>query len=716
MLTFGLANLDSRGLAALLKELAKGHHGKRAREVFDFLRSLPGENGLAALCDVFTYTAMISLCVEQQELARALELVSEMRQRKVERNVHTYTALMNVAIKCNQLQKAIEIHSDMLREGCMPNVVTYNTLIDVYGKTGQWGEALRVVDQMHSSPTKPVTRTYNTLMIACNTSGQWQEALNVYHEMRRMGHAPNTTTYNALISAHSKAGRLEKVMEVYQEMLRTSCERSVITYSALISACEKAGQWQLALDLFSTMLQERCSPNVITYNSLITACAQGAQWVKAAEVFEKMQSSGCKPDVVTYTALVSAYERGGQWMKALEVFQQMQQLGCSADAILYNTLLDVLWDTGNHICQLLEGFESRGRGQAVVIIEGQLAAEAALAAKCKEVFAELKRFESTHNLNVHSMGQVYTVGRAQLVELLLEAGQQLCMEDDLVHDAVLLMDRAMSASFKVPENDLPSLAAACLHLTSGSAQLGPNAPSLSDICSAMGCSSSDEPKQMTLQLQRVLKDDTSAKSALRCLRLYLERLGCRLEPGWSSDGDDLQGLYELIVHVLKDTEFLNYRPTVTAAAVLYCERLQQGRLPFWPSSLAVLTGYSNARTPELAAAINGAQRLCNQLKAASYQHGAEARGERDSRSKGESAAPLLHETSAADMQSVRAATRTFSADEGAVLVGMSRPADLLVAEAAGAASNEETGGGAAVLEELAAMTVGSHGGQQLQQL
>jgi hypothetical protein len=33
MLSNGLTNLDSRGLAALLKELAKGHHGRRAREV-----------------------------------------------------------------------------------------------------------------------------------------------------------------------------------------------------------------------------------------------------------------------------------------------------------------------------------------------------------------------------------------------------------------------------------------------------------------------------------------------------------------------------------------------------------------------------------------------------------------------------------------------------------------------------------------------------------
>lgn len=33
LLEDGLQHLDSRGLAALLKELAKAHHGKRAREV-----------------------------------------------------------------------------------------------------------------------------------------------------------------------------------------------------------------------------------------------------------------------------------------------------------------------------------------------------------------------------------------------------------------------------------------------------------------------------------------------------------------------------------------------------------------------------------------------------------------------------------------------------------------------------------------------------------
>jgi pentatricopeptide repeat domain-containing protein 1 len=60
-------------------------------QLFDFLRALQPDHQLSQLCDVFTYTAMVSLCVDQQELSRAFELVAEMKQRNVERNVHTYT-------------------------------------------------------------------------------------------------------------------------------------------------------------------------------------------------------------------------------------------------------------------------------------------------------------------------------------------------------------------------------------------------------------------------------------------------------------------------------------------------------------------------------------------------------------------------------------------------------------------------------------------------
>ena len=135
---WALLFLDSGALAALLKELNKAGHARRAQEIFDWLRTLPAGEDLYGLCNTMTCTTMISQCGSQQALRRALELVAEMRGRGVQCNVHTYSALMNVCIKASELDLALDVYRQMTAEGCSPNLVTYNTLIDVHGKTGAW--------------------------------------------------------------------------------------------------------------------------------------------------------------------------------------------------------------------------------------------------------------------------------------------------------------------------------------------------------------------------------------------------------------------------------------------------------------------------------------------------------------------------------------------------------------------------------------------------
>lgn len=143
-----LFHYDSRATASLLKELSKAGLTVRAAELFDWLRKLEPGHPLHALCDVYTYTAMISMCIYQQAVDRAVKLAHEMAERGVERNVHTYTALMNVCIKCGKCQLALETYHQMRQDGCTPNVVTYNTLIDVHGKMQQWEQAVKVLTLM----------------------------------------------------------------------------------------------------------------------------------------------------------------------------------------------------------------------------------------------------------------------------------------------------------------------------------------------------------------------------------------------------------------------------------------------------------------------------------------------------------------------------------------------------------------------------------------
>jgi len=136
----------------LLKDLSKLGLGNRAVEIFDTIRHSDSQD-FQNLCDVYTYTAMISMCIYQQDVDRAFSMVEEMRLRGIERNVHTYTALMNVCIKCGKCQLALESYQTMRDDGIEPNVVTYNTLIDIYGKMGQWEQAVKVLVDMKTEVT-----------------------------------------------------------------------------------------------------------------------------------------------------------------------------------------------------------------------------------------------------------------------------------------------------------------------------------------------------------------------------------------------------------------------------------------------------------------------------------------------------------------------------------------------------------------------------------
>lgn len=748
-----LAGHDSRAVALLLKDLSRVGRDKRAVELFDWLRGQDDRSPLRALCDVFTYTAMVSMCIYQQDVDRAMELVEDMRLRGIERNVHTYTALMNVCIKCGRLPLALDIYNSMKAVSCHANVVTYNTLVDVYGKLGQWERAVHVIDIMKQEGVEPVLRTFNTLVIACNMCNQPREALNVYHRLVADGYTPNATTFNALISAYGKTMQLDKALECYHEMLRQNMERSVITYSSLISACEKAGQWQTALRIFSEMQRDGCQPNTVSYNSLITACSQGGQWEKASEVFGQMGAHGCTPDVVSYTALISAFERGGQWQKALQAFTKMCMQGCKPDAIVYNAIIDTLWETGiiwaqsralqlflgavqqGHFrqeplmpmgpgpqrrpgapmalrvdlnlhamtagvamlslyCWLLElkriateagpqalppllgivtdagSKASREQGNCIVkealaammnfweapfrpvqdnmyasVLEAhglqvaewvrgpaftaQLASlfpvsdssklteemyigrEQQLGQDCAEAFTAVRQFEGTHGLVLSNMSPAYVQQRPVLISRLLDLSSKLGLRDEVVHDAVLLMDRTTSQAKQVPEDVLPLVGVAALVIAAKQGDSSDRVPTNAEIEQLTELPATSVAK-MEWNIRGLLTDDISAISTMRCLKIYLERLGYR-----SLDKQDVYGMagfaIMLAVESLYDLSLLNCRPSVVAAAILYAERRLRGAVPFWPSMLSRLSGYEDMATPELTVAVRVAQKLSRKL-------------------------------------------------------------------------------------------------------
>jgi hypothetical protein len=99
--------------------------------------------------------------------------------------------------------------------------------------------------------------------------------------------------------------------------------------------------------------------------------------------------------------------------------------------------------------KVLSGFMRPASGRVTSSIPADLVMEGKLDKSCQDAFAAVKEFENSRCLSVQSMGAAYTAARPGLVMALLGLQSKLGLRDDVVHDAVLLMDRAVSASCKV---------------------------------------------------------------------------------------------------------------------------------------------------------------------------------------------------------------------------------------------------------------------------
>ena len=114
-----------------------------------------------------------------------------------------------------------------------------------------------------------------------------------------------------------------------------------------------------------------------------------------------------------------------------------------------------------------------------------------------------------------------------------------------------------------------------------------------------------------LATKRRYRDAASLYSSILKVSVHHDQLRVLLLQALISN---ITGSAFALVHgSLVDAQFLNCRPSVVAAAIIYAERRSRGVIPFWPSMLAKLTGYVDMSTPELSVAIKVAQQLCNRL-------------------------------------------------------------------------------------------------------
>lgn len=69
--------------------------------------------------------------------------------------------------------------------------------------------------------------------------------------------------------------------------------------------------------------------------------------------------------------------------------------------------------------------------------------------ECQSAFEAVCSFETSHNLALHNMGVSFLQQRGMIVGSILQKGGELGLQDEVIHDAVLLLDRAGSTGVQV---------------------------------------------------------------------------------------------------------------------------------------------------------------------------------------------------------------------------------------------------------------------------
>ncbi|KAH7543320.1 hypothetical protein FEM48_Zijuj02G0171800 [Ziziphus jujuba var. spinosa] len=233
-------------------------------------------------------------------------------------NLQTYAVLLDGLYKNQQLDEAMELFSEMEEKKLDLDMVIYNILIGEF-VGGRISGAIDCLE-MEEKGYIPDSCTYNIMICELITNNQTSKAVELNKEMVEGCFSADLSTAAMFVDLISKAMlALEVVRDLYGE-------------SESFLLCE--GSLDLG-DLKSGVLLLQ---NHFMYNYPVNNVGRTEV---ARELFYKMQDDGQLPDLQTYGVLLDGLCKSKQLDEAMELFSEMEEKNW-----IYNILIGGLCKTG----------------------------------------------------------------------------------------------------------------------------------------------------------------------------------------------------------------------------------------------------------------------------------------------------------------------------------------------------------------------------------
>ncbi|ESR63838.1 hypothetical protein CICLE_v100107741mg, partial [Citrus x clementina] len=252
-----------------------------ARRVFDLIEQK----------SVISWSSLILGYAQEENLAEAMELFRQLRERSLQVDGFVLSSMMGVFADFALVEQGKQIHAYAAKVPSGLDTSVSNSIVDMYLKCGLIDEATELFNEM---PVKNVV-TWTVIITGYGKHGLAKEAVGLFRKMLLDDVEPDGVAYLAVLSACSHSGLVEESQEYFSRLCNDKRMKPRIEhYSCIVDSLGRAGRLDEAKNLIESM---PVKPSIAIWQTLLSACRVHGDLELGREVGEiLLRLDGDNPD------------------------------------------------------------------------------------------------------------------------------------------------------------------------------------------------------------------------------------------------------------------------------------------------------------------------------------------------------------------------------------------------------------------------------------
>ncbi|KAJ4972179.1 hypothetical protein NE237_005278 [Protea cynaroides] len=226
--------VDAGSLEILVKGLCRADRIADALEIADILKKTNVAHGKV-------YEIIINGYLRRNDVSRALELFTTVKESGHLPSVTTYTEMMQHLFQSNEYQRACELYDDMLENGVEPDAVAIMGVVAGHVRHGHVSQAWEVFRNMKEKGFKITQKSYSVFIKELCRVSRADEAFKLLDEMWDFKINMGDGIFHLVITGLEKEGELEKVKKVKQMQIASRLQEGELAALTLNNHSHSGG-------------------------------------------------------------------------------------------------------------------------------------------------------------------------------------------------------------------------------------------------------------------------------------------------------------------------------------------------------------------------------------------------------------------------------------------------------------------------------------------